>query len=64
MSKPDSCISSDISTKFAALSLEEYESQVRMEIAAMRIEVRVVELEERTIPCDAAERDDPQETSV
>ena len=45
MSKLDSHdISPDISTKFAALNLEE---QVRMEIAAIELEDRVVELEGR-----------------
>ena len=47
-------ISHDISTKFAARSLEVHESQVRMEIAAMELGERVAELEERrdggTIP--------------
>ena len=48
MSKSDSHdISLDISTKFAAQSLEVYESQVRMEIAAMEEVERAVELEEQ-----------------
>ena len=35
----------DISTKFTALSLEERESQVRMEITDIELEERVTELE-------------------